>query len=59
MMVSTQPPVARTDRPFQAWYLRQRRLDRLAANSGGLDARLTEDSQERETEDGQLRETES
>ena len=52
-------PRARTDRVFRAWYLRERRRDRLAAGDVSATARLTEDSQERETEAGQLRETES
>ena len=51
---------ARSDRPFRAWYLSERRRGRLAsADDGGTNTRLTEDSQERETEDGQMRETES
>ena len=59
MRVSTPPPVARTDRPFRAWYLSERRRGRLAGGGESAETRLTEDSQERETEDGQLRETET
>ena len=52
-------PLARTDRPFRAWYLSQQRLSRLAANDVGANARATEDDTARETEEGELREVES
>lgn len=56
---SNLPGRMRTDRPFRAWLLSERRLDRLAGSGSSLESRVTEDEQERETEDGQLREIEA
>ena len=49
----------RSDRPFIAWYLTQRRLSRLPLPVVNGDSRLAEDGQARLTEDGQSRELES
>jgi hypothetical protein len=50
---------ARHNRPFVAWYLRERRLRRSTAVVIGesTDARVTESNQDRVTEDGQSRDT--
>jgi hypothetical protein len=50
----------RSNRAFYAWYLRQRRLARLAASVVvSVFTRSAEDGQDRITEDGLTRETES
>ncbi len=48
----------RHDRPFYAWYLRERRMGRATGAPVTSATRLTMDDQSRVTEDGQERNTE-
>jgi hypothetical protein len=61
MLNRSKSPLAtrvRNDRPFVAWYVRQRRLDRSSAGGGdSASSRTTEGNQDRVTEAGQSRDT--